>query len=644
MIEFFRTNIKDSIGIKIFLGILMLSFGVWGVGDFIGAGGLDPSIAVKIGKTEIRTDDFQRRYSQELERFKQSMGPGAVAEESFRRSVAQALIQDISRTATVNAAGREMNVAIPQETLFNIIREEKAFADPTTGKFSQSQFVQVLAQANMSERSFIDMFEQDLRMQRMTRPLAANAGAPKTLADALFSYRTETRVAETLLVTAPTLPLTATPTDADIKAVYDANLSTFTAPEYRKIGTVVLTAKDMVKPEALTDADLKAYYDQNAAKYRTPAKRHVVQVMFDNEEKAASAKAEAKAGESLAALAARTKAGDVVDMGDLATDSPLAKTIAVVFVLPVNEISPPVQTDLGWHLFEVTSLTPETVKDFESVKGQVRTAVAADKGTTAMYDASVQLEDQVAAGAAMADAAKAVGGMLYNFEFDHDGRSPLGADVANLPDRQNFVRAAFSLQSGADSGLKETADHSAYYIFKVEAITPPKPKPLAEVKAQATLMWEKQQREAMAKEIAAKAAAQITPTTAMNTLEAADKRLSYAPLGPVTRLGEGPQGAAPGTAPVDTRRISPELLEPLFGAKVGAVITAPVLDGVVVARLKEIRPAQAAEAASGYAQLVTALQGSIGNDLMEEITKAFGKRYPVEINTAVIDDLVSRSR
>lgn len=640
MMEFFRTKIKDSIFLKFFMLLLMLSFGVWGVGDFIGTGTLDASVAVKVGKTEVRTEEFTRRYNQEAERFKQSMGPAALAEEAFRRSIAQALIQDITRTATVNAAGRELNVVIPPDTLRESIREEKAFADQT-GQFSQQQFQQALMQAGISERGFVDMVEQDLRQQRMTRPIAANSGAPKALSDALFSYRTESRVAETLLITAPTLPLTKTPTDADIKAVYEQNLSTFTAPEYRKISAVVLTGKDMVKPESLEETDLKTYYDQNAARYSTPAKRHVVQLVFESEEKAAAAKADAKPGESLAALAARVKAGPVVDMGDLAVDSPLAKTIAVAFVLPVNEISPPVQTDLGWHLFEVTAITPESVKSFDEVKDAVRTAVAADKGVTAMYDASVQLEDQVAAGAPLAEVAKSINGRLITVEaMDRDGKNPLGADVADLPDRAAFVRTAFSLQSGADSGLKESANRDGYYVLKVEGITPPRPKPFEDVKAQATLMWEKQQREAAAKDIAAKAQAQITPSTALNTLEAADKRLSYAQLGPVTRFGESPQQGVV----VDTRRVSPELLEPLFAAKVGDVITAPVVDGIVIARLKDIRPAQPADPAAGYGQLVDALKNSIGSDLMDQFTRAFGKRYPVEVNKTVVDDLVSRAR
>ena len=111
-----------------------------------------------------------------------------------------------------------------------------------------------------------------------------------------------------------------------------------------------------------------------------------------------AARALAAPGDTLEQLAQKAKAGLVIDLGDLTADSPLAKSLAAAFVLPPHEISQPTQTELGWHLFEVTALTPETVQAFETVKDKVRDALAQEKAVDAMYDASVQLEDQVAAG------------------------------------------------------------------------------------------------------------------------------------------------------------------------------------------------------------------------------------------------------
>src|SRR4051812_20417573 len=96
MIDFFRVHLKDSIFIKGFLGILMLSFGIWGVGDFIGTGGLDPAIAMKVGKTSIRAEEFNRRYTSELERLRQSIGADSANQPAIKRSIANSVVKEIS--------------------------------------------------------------------------------------------------------------------------------------------------------------------------------------------------------------------------------------------------------------------------------------------------------------------------------------------------------------------------------------------------------------------------------------------------------------------------------------------------------------------------------------------------------------------
>ena len=70
MISGIKDAVRESFLLKGFIGIMAMSFGVWGVGDFLGTGGLDPTIAVQVGSTEITTREFQRRFDQELARFR----------------------------------------------------------------------------------------------------------------------------------------------------------------------------------------------------------------------------------------------------------------------------------------------------------------------------------------------------------------------------------------------------------------------------------------------------------------------------------------------------------------------------------------------------------------------------------------------
>src|SRR6201986_331270 len=122
MMDFVRNHFKDSIIGKVFLGIFALSFGSGGVGDFIGTGGLDPSIVVKVGQTQVRAEEFSRRYNRELDRLKTSIGAEALERPGIKRSVASSVVSDITSTATTDGAGADLGIVITPDRLRNEIR------------------------------------------------------------------------------------------------------------------------------------------------------------------------------------------------------------------------------------------------------------------------------------------------------------------------------------------------------------------------------------------------------------------------------------------------------------------------------------------------------------------------------------------
>ena len=67
MLQNLFSNLK-SLTIKLFLGLIALSFAVWGVGDIF-QGGSDPIIAT-IGKTEITASQVAQTYNRELEQLR----------------------------------------------------------------------------------------------------------------------------------------------------------------------------------------------------------------------------------------------------------------------------------------------------------------------------------------------------------------------------------------------------------------------------------------------------------------------------------------------------------------------------------------------------------------------------------------------
>ncbi len=638
MISGLRDAVKESILLKGLLGLMMISFGIWGVGDFIGTGGLDPSIAIRIGPKEITTNEFQRRYDQELNRFKEEVGPEAARNVGLKRSIANAMIQDITQTATVSAAAQDMGIVIPMRRLQSSLLKEEAFQN-STGTFDQSRFSEILYQNNLSESQFLDMFASDLRRATIISPVAANAGAPDYLVKNLFTYQNETRVADTLLVTVASLTDDDLPTDDELEELYQENIGAYTSPEYRKVTALIIEAQDFQSADSISDEALQTRYEETIDRYRTPSTRNISQLIFDSRDQAAAVRAQLEPGEDLSALAAKAGVAAPIDLGDLTVSAPVATMMGDAYNLPVGQISQPTETDLGWHLFQVTSESTEATTPFEAVKDDIREAMLEESGIDAVYEASVDVEDAIAGGTPLKEVSEIVGGRLVEIPaMDRNGQDSRGLDAPNIFDRVNFISTVFSTSSGEASQLLETPDRSGYYVVQVDSITPPTPKPLEDVRLQVVSLWERQARTAKADALTQELLTDITTTSSFSDLAAKHENVSYAPLGPITRFGEGVQV----DHIVDSKRISPALLQKLFSGKSGDVISAPVSDGFVIARVKQINsPDPNGELVTAQMQIKTSVTNAMREDLADQIVKAFAVRYPVELNNDVIDQTIS---
>lgn len=637
MLEYFRSR-KDSFVLKAFLGVLAMSFGIWGVGDFMGASPLAPGIILKAGDAELKTELARRRFETELNRFRTMMGDRAIPDDVMRRTVMGTMLQDLTRSTVLDAAAMGVGINISRDQVRETIMKDETFQQD--GTFSQIQFEQVLSTNRLTEAGYVELAQTDLRNAMLMQPVRLNAGAPEFLVKDLFAYRNETRVADTVLIPAAGIPLQKVPNDDELKAVYEKNIAAFTAPEYRTLTVLILSGADLVKPESIDEAEVKTYYDENGASYRAPESRQLVQLVFDSKEKAEVARAYAAPGDSLETLAAKAKAGAVIDMGELTATSQLGKTLAAAFTTPANEISQPIESPLGWHLVQVKSIKPEAVRAFDEVKDQIRKSIAADKGADAVYDASTQLEDALASGTPIAEVAKAVGARIVKIEStDQDGMTSRGLPNPGLIDPVNLIPTAFTTAAGKDSKLMDLPTRDGYYVVHVDAVTPPTPKPLLDVRPQVAAMWEGSERMAQAQAIADKLAGGIGPSTQLSTVAAGVKDATYAPLGPLTRFGEGLDRQHV----IDSARVSPQALDKLFTAKIGDVFVAPVATGVVVGRLTSIQsPTAAGDLARVQEQLGLELRNEIAGNLMDQLARAFGERYPVEIDQVSVDAMIIR--
>jgi len=145
-----------------------------------------------------------------------------------------------------------------------------------------------------------------------------------------------------------------------------------------------LTAKITVTPAAV-----KSYYDTNKAQYGTQASRNVRHILVNSKSLADKLETQLKNGASFAALAKRyskdpgsAKLGGKLTITKGQTVAPFDKE---AFALKVNEISPPVHTQYGWHIIQALSpIKPATTTPLSKVQAQIKQQLLQTKKTNLM--------------------------------------------------------------------------------------------------------------------------------------------------------------------------------------------------------------------------------------------------------------------
>src|SRR5579884_2831925 len=128
-----------------------------------------------------------------------------------------------------------------------------------------------------------------------------------------------------------------------------------------------LTAKITVTPAAV-----KSYYDTNKAQYGTQASRNVRHILVNSKSLA----------ERYSKDPGSAKLGGKLTITKGQTVAPFDKE---AFALKVNEISPPVHTQYGWHIIQALSpIKPATTTPLSKVQAQIKQQLLQTKKTNLM--------------------------------------------------------------------------------------------------------------------------------------------------------------------------------------------------------------------------------------------------------------------
>lgn len=622
MLEAIRSKAKGFLAVLLF-GMLIASFAIWGIGDIFRRGARDTAVA-RVGSHEIGQIEYNRELQREVKRIQPLLGGIQLDAEKMKQlGLPDRVIDTIVTRMLFDLAAAHDGIVISTALVSRLIQNDPTFRDDL-GQFDRRRFEQFLYNNQLSEAQFVTLMRARIARDQLIDSIAGGSAAPEIMLKPLIEFRLEKRSADIIAIPRSAITTVGEPDAAALTAFYRDHEKSFMAPEYRALSYVSLMADEYAKGIAIPDDKLREEYETRIAEFETKETRDAEQIVLPTEEAAARVVELVRKGKDFAAAAKEVIGQPPIGLGAVTREGLEAQAPALadaVFALEKPGTAGPVETPFGWHVVRILTITPGHRQRFEEARPVLAKAMAREQALEALYQITNKLEDELAGGAGLEDAAKRLALKLNKLPaIDQAGRDHKGAAVTGLPGGAAFLTTAFSTEVGRESRLTEIGT-DGYFLLHVDESTPPAPRPLDTVQSQVVEAWKTEQREIAAK---AKAEGLLEKLKSGTTIDS---------------LGLVVQHPAPfsRTAPATGAGLSPQLVARLFEVRPGESVMAPGPEGYFVATLREIKRADPNADPAALDKAREELRSAIGNDIVLQYLGALRTRYPVTVNRAAFE-------
>ncbi len=624
-----RQGAAKTVGL-ILVGLLVVSFAVWGIADiFTGYG---QQTLIRVGDTEITAQDYARAQQDVLRSMSQQAGRSLSLQEARAAGLDTRVLERLIGGAAVDTHAKHLGLGISDDALLAQITKDPAFQDGA-GNFSPLAFQSALRNIGMTEAGYLySLREQNLRRQLLVT-VGEVANSPRALIDAMNQFNEERRILKYVLVPKSAAEAVSAPTEEDLKAYYDNHHAKFTQPEYRKVGLIAVTPETVKDQLNITEDDLKAEYEIKKDTLGDPERRHVQQIALPDIEAARKAHEKITSGTDFVEMAKELGLTETdIDLGTVARKDLADPTIAEeAFKLEKDAVSEPIEGKLGGVvLLRVTEIEPGKIPSFEEAKEDLEKGILKDRASGAIFDMHDQVEDELAAGSTLEEAA---GKLKVDYQVidqvDREGRKPDGSTVT-LPAQKDLLNGIFATDAGIENDPIDARDEGVIW-YEVLGVTPEQLKPFDQVRDEVEKDWRADETRNQVAKLAQKFVTQLS--SGSKTLEDVAKELDTEVL-PTSALKRDDI----------TVNVLPPAVSQAFALPKGGFGSAAsgVDEGRIVFRVDEIVEPPAVDERA-IKQLNSRIGLLLSEDTIAEYFSALESRYGVSVNQQALAKLVGSS-
>ncbi|MEM7216451.1 MAG: SurA N-terminal domain-containing protein [Pseudomonadota bacterium] len=627
MLDSLRVFSKSWLAI-VLIGLLVVSFAIWGISGSIIFGG--QYTIVQVGDTEIDANEYRFAYENQLVTFSQSIGRRLSRQEADALGMRENVLTQVIAGAVLDENARKMGLGLSDQSVAEEIADDPRFRD-LSGQFSRNGLRNSLAQAGMTENDYIQSRKRVSMRNQILDGTAASLAMPAAYIDALSTYRDETRVFEFVTLGTEVAGVIPDPSETDISSYYETNKTDFIAPPYRKVAILKLQPQDLMKPEEVTEEELQSLYENRRSNLRSPERRQVQQLVLGNKEAAEKVLQSLAEGATFEEVVAEQgKTIEDIDLGILRRDElPDEKVAAAAFEAKLNEPTEVIQGLFGPVIVRVAKIEEESTTPFEEIKETLRQEIAIERAVDDVFASYDAVEDERGAGESILPTGEKLELETRVLDaVDINGQDQYGNPISGIPQFRDLVAQAFQAQPGDDTQAIEIGENG-FLWYEVLEIIPERQKTLDEVRDDVRSAWISAETDKAIKAVADQIVERLKLGGDFNAI--------LAELLPTDSLGAAITTSR--TDPLQRSGQSPDFpaaaVRAGFAEKTGAISTVGIGENQeIVYRISEV---QAAGTDALEDEVTQQIDLAASQDILSQVVEHLQSREEVFVNRDAID-------
>ncbi|CAI0991161.1 MULTISPECIES: peptidylprolyl isomerase [Serratia] len=378
----------NHVVLKIILALIILSFVLTGVGNYLIGGSGD--YAAKVNGQTIERAQLEQAFQSERSRMQQQLGDqfsALAGNEGYMQQMRRQVLSQLIDNMLLDQYAKKLGLAVSDDQIKDAIRKAPYFQ--TNGQFDNAKYLDLIGRMGYTADNFAQSMRQQLVNQQVIQAFGDSGFVLPSESQAMAALVLQERDVRLATIDLKALQAKQSAGDDELKAYYDQNKNSFIAPEQVKVSYIPLDAASMQDKVKVSEEDIGAYYDQHKSSYGQPERKNYSVIQLKTEAEANAALDELKKGADFATLA-KEKSTDIISRrtgGELGWLEPetTADELKQANLTEKGQLSGVVKSSVGYLIVRLNDIEPEKVKPLSEVHDAIAKQVQQEKAVDAYY-------------------------------------------------------------------------------------------------------------------------------------------------------------------------------------------------------------------------------------------------------------------